>query len=86
MSPFSGAVIGGAAVVSAPALWSSLVTQTMPLDEGLLRYVIAVAICWVGLSIVAALVGPPPPRTSAEPSAPANGQSGASSSARTERA
>ena len=59
-SPFSGVVLGFAALVSAPALWSSLVTGTAPLDEGLLRYVVAVLVCWVGIAAVTALVGPAP--------------------------
>ena len=44
MSPFSGVVLGAAAVLSSPALWSSLVAGTMPIADGLLRYVVAVAI------------------------------------------
>ena len=63
MSPFSGTVLGGAAVLSAPALWASLVTGTSPMADGLLRYVGAVAICWVCLSVVTALVGPAPRAT-----------------------
>ena len=69
MSPFSGTVLGGAAVLSAPALWASLVTGTAPMDEGLLRYIVAVVVCWVGLSVVAAMVGPAP-RMSVRPGAP----------------
>jgi hypothetical protein len=60
MSPFSGVVLGAAAALSAPALWSSLVAGTMPVADGLLRYVITVAICWLCLSVVTALVGPAP--------------------------
>jgi hypothetical protein len=66
MSPFSGPVLGGAALVSAPALWSCLVTGTMPVADGLLRYLVTVAVCWLGLSVVAAMVGPAP--RSADPS------------------
>jgi uncharacterized protein YjeT (DUF2065 family) len=69
MSPFSGTVLGGAALLSAPALWASLVTGTAPLDEGLLRYMGAVVVCWLGLSVVAALVGPAP-RVTADSDAP----------------
>jgi hypothetical protein len=60
MSPFSGVVLGTAAALSAPALWSSLVAGTLPVADGLLRYVVTVAICWLGLSVVVALVGPAP--------------------------
>ena len=69
MSPFSGSVLGGAAVVSAPALWASLVSGSTPLADGLLHYIGAVAVCWIGLSVVAALVGPAP-RVTAGPGAP----------------
>jgi hypothetical protein len=72
VSPFSGAVLGSAAVVSAPALWSSLVTGAAPVADGLLRYVVAVLICWVGLSVVAALVGPAPRTPSVRPGAPSH--------------
>jgi threonine/homoserine/homoserine lactone efflux protein len=60
MSPFSGPVLGGAAVLSAPALWSSLVLGTTPVEEGLLRYIGAVVVLWIGLSTLVALVGPAP--------------------------
>lgn len=82
MSPFSGEVLSGAAVLSAPALWSSLVTGSTPLADGLLRYVGAVVVCWIGLSLLVALVGPPPraAATHAEPDGartrPAPGQAG----------
>jgi hypothetical protein len=69
MSPFSGLVLGSAAVVGAPALWSSLVLGTTPIADGLLRYVVAVLVCWVGLSVVVAMVGPVPTPTQA-PSQP----------------
>jgi threonine/homoserine/homoserine lactone efflux protein len=72
MSPFSGAVLGSAAVVSAPALWSSLVTGASPIADGLLRYVAAVLVCWLGLSVVAALVGPAPRPPAARPGAPSH--------------
>jgi len=69
MNPLSGSVLGGAAALSSPALWSSLVTGTTPLADGLLRYLGAVAVCWVGLSLVVALVGPAP-RATVTPGAP----------------
>jgi hypothetical protein len=67
MSPFSGPVVGGAAVLSAPALWTSLVMGSTPVADGLLRYLAAVAVVWVGLSLLVGLVGPPP-RASAQAS------------------
>lgn len=60
MSPLSGSVLIGAAVVASPALKASLVDQTMPLDVGLTRYLIAVVICWVLISVVAELAFPAP--------------------------
>ncbi len=60
MSPLSGSVLIGAAVVSSPALKASLIDQTMPLDVGLTRYLIAVVICWVLLSVVVELAFPAP--------------------------
>ncbi len=80
MSPFSGPVLGGAALLSAPALWSSLVVGTMPVADGLLRYLAVVAICWLGLSVVATLVGPAPRAIvrPGEPGAPSEASSGTS--------
>jgi len=60
MSPLSGSVLIGAAVVASPALKASLVDQTMPLDVGLTRYLVAVVICWVLISVVAELAFPAP--------------------------
>ncbi len=60
MSPLSSGVLIAAAVVASPALKASLVDQTMPLDVGLTRYLIAVVICWVLISVVAELAFPAP--------------------------
>ena len=60
MSPLSPAVLGGAAVVASPALWSSVVDGSMPLDVALTRYLIAVGICWAVISIVVELAFPAP--------------------------
>jgi hypothetical protein len=56
MSPASGIVLGAAAIVASPALWDSLVAGSMPLDVGLTRYLIAVGVCWVLLSILGEMV------------------------------
>ena len=48
MIPLSGGVLFAAAVVASPALWLSLVEQTMPIDVALTRYFIVLAIAWVG--------------------------------------
>ncbi len=58
MSPLSGAVLTGATVVASPALWSSLVDGTMPLDVALTRYLIALGICWALFTLVAEFAFP----------------------------
>jgi hypothetical protein len=75
MSPFSGPVLGGAAVLSAPALWSSLVVGATPVAAGLLRYMVAVLVCWAGLGLLVAMVGPAP-RADVKPGPPAGAQPG----------
>lgn len=60
MSPLSGSVLIGSAIVASPALKASLIDQTMPLDVGLTRYLIALVICWVLISVVAELAFPAP--------------------------
>ncbi|RNL80258.1 hypothetical protein [Nocardioides marmorisolisilvae] len=59
MSPLSPGVLGGAAVVASPAL-AGVLDGTMPLDVALTRYLIAVGICWVVISIVVELAFPAP--------------------------
>ncbi|RNL62637.1 hypothetical protein EFK50_12835 [Nocardioides marmoriginsengisoli] len=69
MSPLSPTVLTGATLVASPALWASLVDRTMPLDVALTRYLIALAVCWVLLSLVAELALPTPsngPKTPVE--------------------
>ena len=60
MSPLSTGVLGAAALVSSPALWLSLVDQTMPLDVALTRYLVALGLCWAALSLVATWAFPDP--------------------------
>ncbi len=60
MIPLSGGVLFAAALVASPALWLSLVEQTMPIDVALTRYFIVLAIAWVALSILADFVTPTP--------------------------
>lgn len=57
MIPLSGGVLTAAAVVSSPALWGGL-EGTMPIDQALTRYLIAVAVCWLVLAIVIDLTFP----------------------------
>lgn len=59
MIPLSGGVLAVAAVVSSPALWGG-VEGTMPIDQALTRYLIAVAICWAVLAVVIDLTFPSP--------------------------
>lgn len=60
MSPFSMPVLGGAAVVSSPALWRALVEGTTTTEVALTRYLISVLVVWAVLAFVAMLVGPAP--------------------------
>ena len=60
MIPLSGGVLFAAAVVASPALWLSLVEQTMPIDVALTRYFIVLGIAWVALSVLVDLVTPGP--------------------------
>jgi len=56
MSPISVPVLAAAALVSAPALWSSLVERSMPVDTGLTRFLVSLFVCWVLFSIVATMI------------------------------
>ena len=58
MIPLSGGVLFAAAVVASPALWLSLVEQTMPIDVALTRYFIVLGIAWVALSVLVDLITP----------------------------
>ncbi len=58
MSPLSAPVLGGAALVSSPALWSALVEGTSSPGFALSRYLVSVLVCWLALEAVGLLVGP----------------------------
>ena len=60
MNPLSTKVLGAATLVSSPALWLSLVDRTLPLDVALTRYLVALALCWAALSLVATWAFPDP--------------------------
>jgi hypothetical protein len=60
MSPFSGGVLAAATVVASPALWSTFVDGTMPLNVALTRFLIALPVSWLLLSLVAELAFPAP--------------------------
>lgn len=81
MSPFSGPVLGSAAVVASPAFYRAFVLDMLPWHVAVIRYLVAAVICWVALSIVAALVevGRPDPAHPDE----APGTSGTAGSAET---
>ena len=55
----SAPVLLGAALVSSPALWRGLAGEGSP-TVAMTRFLVSIGLCWVGLSVVAALVGPPP--------------------------
>lgn len=66
MSPVSWPVLGGAAVLSSPALWRALVEGTTPAEVALTRYLVGVVVCWALLAFVATLVGPSKGRSSTD--------------------
>ena len=53
MSPLSAPVLGGAALISAPALWGAFVTGTTPTEVALTRFLVCAVLCWAGLAVVA---------------------------------
>ncbi|MBA3782837.1 MAG: hypothetical protein H0X12_13425, partial [Nocardioides sp.] len=52
MSPLSPMVLGSAALVSSQAIWAAAIDQTLALDQALIRYLVAVAVCWALLSVL----------------------------------
>jgi hypothetical protein len=71
VSPLSPQVLGAATLVSSPALWLGLVDQTLPIDVALTRYLVALALCWAALSLVATWAFPDPGSARVEHDAPA---------------
>ncbi len=70
-NPFSRMVLGSAVLLSSPALYAAFVEVTMPMEAALMRFVVALAVAWVGTSLLEGLLT----RTSAparrdEPSIP----------------
>lgn len=65
MKPLSVPVLGVAAVLTAPALWSALVGE-LAVETAAVRYVVVAALAWAALSALALLVGPPPAGAGAE--------------------
>lgn len=64
MSPLSAPVLGGAALISAPALWGAFVAGTTPTEVALTRFLVCAVLCWAGLALVSLLVGPSVPARS----------------------
>ncbi|CAB4773733.1 unannotated protein [freshwater metagenome] len=60
MNLLSPTVLGAAGVCTSPALYQTLVTGGVPLEVAMTRYLVALVLCWVAISLVAALVGEPP--------------------------
>ena len=65
-SPLSPTVLGLGALLSSPALLASFWDGTLPVQTGLVRFGVAVLVCWVGLSLLDTLLH----TTSAPPQAP----------------
>lgn len=61
MSPLSPIVLGAGALVSSQAIWDAVVEQTLALDQALIRYLVAVAVCWALLSLLAEFAFKTPP-------------------------
>lgn len=53
-------VLLGAVLLSSPALWRALVDGNGSPTVALTRFLVCAGLCWVALSVVAVLVGPPP--------------------------
>ena len=73
MNLLSPTVMGAAGVCASPALYQALVTGGVPVEVAATRYLVALVVCWLAISIVAALVGEPPAPGSAAPSGSAGG-------------
>jgi hypothetical protein len=56
VSPFSGWVLGGAALCSSPAWHAALLAGTMSLETAAVRSGIALLVVWLGLSMLGSLV------------------------------
>ena len=58
MNLLSAPVLGGAALVSSPAWWATLVDGSRSPAFAVSRYLVSVLLCWVALEVVAMMVGP----------------------------
>lgn len=55
-SLFSPTVLGLGALISSPALFASFVDGTLPMETGVIRFGVALLVCWVGLSLLDTLL------------------------------
>ena len=62
VNPFSGWVLGGAAVFSSPALHAAFVAGTLSYETAALRFAIAQVVVWGGLCLLTSLVRGTSPR------------------------
>ena len=60
MNLIAAPVMLGAALVTAPAAYGAFVLGTTTPETAVVRFLIAAALLWVGLSFVEMLVGPAP--------------------------
>ena len=57
MSPLSAPVLGGAALLTAPALWGMVDDTTSPV-VALTRFLICMGVLWAAFGVLEMLVGP----------------------------
>ena len=55
-SPFNPVVLAAGALLTAPALYESLVLGLLPAETAGARFAVAVVVIWIGSSLVASLV------------------------------
>ena len=75
MNLISLPVLAAAGVLASPALWQTAMTGAVPFDVAVTRYLTAVVITWLALSLVASLVswGPAADAPAAQSDVPAGG-------------
>ncbi len=54
-NPFSGLVLLGAGLLSSPALYAAGVAGTMAYETALIRFAVAWAVVWVGISVLGSI-------------------------------
>lgn len=62
MNMLSPRVLVAAALAASPALYQGFVTGAVTMDTAIERYLFVVVLAWLALSVLEAMVGPPPPR------------------------